>query len=59
MLLKEEEENNMVGMLKTMNSCSATTSKGLKDLINSKDITKEQIVNIVYAIDRFYCFYYE
>ena len=49
----------MAGMLKTINSCAATTSKGLKDLINSKDITKEQIVNIVYAIDRFYCFYYE
>lgn len=49
----------MAGMLKTMNSCSATTSRELKDLINNKDITKEQIVNIVYAIDRFYCFYYE
>ena len=49
----------MAGMLKIMNSCADTTSKGLKDLINSKDITKEQIVNIVYAIDRFYCFYYE
>ena len=59
LLLKEEGENNMAGMLKIMNSCSAITSKGLKDLINSKDITKEQIVNIVYAIDRFYCFYYE
>jgi hypothetical protein len=49
----------MAGMLKTINSCSAITSRELKDLINSKDITKEQIVNIVYAIDRFYCFYYE
>ena len=34
LLLKEEGENNMAGMLKTINSCSATTSKGLKDLIN-------------------------
>ena len=59
LLLKEEGENNMAGMLKTMNSCSATTSKGLRDTINSKDINKEQIVSIVYAIDRFYCFYYE
>ena len=49
----------MAGMLKTMNSCSATTIKGSRDTINSKDINKEQIVNIVYAIDRFYCFYYE
>lgn len=49
----------MAEILKTMNSCSATTSRGLKDIINSKNITKEQIVNIVYAIDRFYCFYYE
>ena len=59
LLLKEEGENNMAGMLKTINSCSATTSKGLRDTINSKDINKEQIVSIVYAIDRFYCFYYE
>ena len=59
LLLKEEGENNMAGMLKTMNSCSATTSKELRDTINSKDINKEQIVSIVYAIDRFYCFYYE
>lgn len=49
----------MAGMLKTINRCSATTSKELRDIINSKDINKEQIVNIVYAIDRFYCFYYE
>lgn len=49
----------MAGMLKTINSCSATTSKELRDIINKKDINKEQIVNIVYAINRFYCFYYE
>ena len=53
LLLKEEGENNMVGMLKTINSCSATTSKELRDIINKKDINKEQIVNIVYAINRF------
>ena len=46
-------------MLKTMNSCSGTTSKELRDNINKKDITKDQIVSIVYAINRFYCFYYE
>lgn len=46
-------------MLKTINSCSGTTSKELRDNINKKDITKDQIVNIVYAINRFYCFYYE
>ena len=46
-------------MLKTINCCAATISKGLRDIINSKDINKEQIVSIVYAIDRFYCFYYE
>jgi hypothetical protein len=49
----------MVGMLKTINSCSGTTSKELRDNINKKDITKDQIVDIVYAINRFYCFYYE
>ena len=59
LLLKEEGENNMAGMLKTMNSCSGVTSKELRDIINKKDINKEQIVNIVYAINRFYCFYYE
>lgn len=59
LLLKGEGENNMAGMLKTMNSCSGTTSKELRDIINKKDINKEQIVNIVYAINRFYCFYYE
>lgn len=59
LLLKEEGENNMVGMLKTINSCSGTTSKELRDNINKKDITKDQIVDIVYAINRFYCFYYE
>ena len=41
LLLKEEGEHNMAGMLKQMNSCSATTSKGLRDTINSKDIKKE------------------
>ena len=46
-------------MLKTINSCSGTTSKELRDNINKKDITKDQIVDIVYAINRFYCFYYE
>ena len=46
-------------MLKTINSCSGTTSKELRDNINKKDITKNQIVDIVYAINRFYCFYYE
>lgn len=46
-------------MLKTMNSCSGTTSKELRDNINKKDINKDQIVSIVYAINRFYCFYYE
>ena len=59
LLLKEEGENNMAGMLKTINSCSGTTSKELRDNINKKDITKDQIVDIVYAINRFYCFYYE
>ena len=59
LLIKEEGENNMAGMSKTINSCSATNSKGIRDIINSKDINKEQIVSIVYAIDRFYCFYYE
>ena len=59
LLLKEEGENNMAGMLKTINSCSGTTSKELRDNINKKDITKDQIVSIVYAINRFYCFYYE
>ena len=59
LLLKEEGENNMEGMLKTINSCSGTTSKELRDNINKKDITKDQIVDIVYAINRFYCFYYE
>ncbi len=59
LLLKEEGENSMAGMLKTMNSCSGTTSKELRDIINKKDITKDQIVSIVYAINRFYCFYYE
>ena len=49
----------MAGMLKTINSCSGTTSKELRDNINKKDITKDQIVDIVYAINRFYCFYYE
>ena len=46
-------------MLKTINSCSGTTSKELRDNINKKDITKDQIVDIVYAINRFYCVYYE
>lgn len=46
-------------MLKTINSCSGTTSKELRDNINKKDITKDQIIDIVYAINRFYCFYYE
>ena len=46
-------------MLKTINSWSGTTSKELRDNINKKDITKDQIVDIVYAINRFYCFYYE
>ena len=46
-------------MLKTMNRCSGATSKELCDYINKKDITKDQIVSIVYAINRFYCFYYE
>ena len=46
-------------MLKTINSCSGTTSKELRDNLNKKDITKDQIVDIVYAINRFYCFYYE
>ena len=59
LLLKEGGENNMAGMLKTINSCSGTTSKELRDNINKKDITKDQIVDIVYAINRFYCFYYE
>lgn len=59
LLLKEEGENNMAGMLKTINSCSGITSKELRDNINKKDITKDQIVDIVYAINRFYCFYYE
>lgn len=49
----------MAGILKTINSCSGTTSKELRDNINKKDITKDQIVDIVYAINRFYCFYYE
>ncbi len=49
----------MAGMLKTINSFSSTTSKELRDNINKKDITKDQIVDIVYAINRFYCFYYE
>lgn len=49
----------MAGMVKIMNSCSGTTSKELRDNINKKGITKSQIVSIVYAIDRFYCFYYE
>ena len=39
-------------MLKTINSCSGTTSKELRDNINKKDITKDQIVDIVYAINR-------
>jgi hypothetical protein len=45
LLLKEEGENNMAGMLKTINSCSGTTSKELRDNINKKDITKDQIVS--------------
>lgn len=49
----------MAEMLKIMNSCSGTTSKELRDNINKKAITKDQIVAIVYAINRFYCFYYE